>query len=151
MSICLTRDPLLTFIVMASKEVILSAGAIDTPKLLLLSGIGTQEELTKHSIPVVAVLPGVGQNLKDHYMVRMAAALKPGTVPNVTVDDVASWQTQWQKDPSVPQGWDDGILALGYFQLDNLGAFAEFQQLDEQTREFLTRPQTASYELGMVS
>lgn len=100
---------------------------------------------------MVAALPGVGQNLKDHHMVRLAASLKPGIVPDVTVEDVARWRAQWEKDPSEPQGWDLGILALGYFQLDNLEAFAEFQQLDEQTREFLTRPQTASYELGMVS
>lgn len=47
-------------------EVILTAGALITPKLLLLSGIGAAAHLEAHGIPVVANLPGVGQNLQDH-------------------------------------------------------------------------------------
>jgi choline dehydrogenase len=49
-----------------NKEVILSAGTIGTPQLLMLSGIGPREELEKHDIPVLVDLPGVGQNLTDH-------------------------------------------------------------------------------------
>jgi len=52
--------------VRASKEVILSAGAIQSPKLLMLSGIGPREELQRHGIPLLHELPGVGQNLQDH-------------------------------------------------------------------------------------
>lgn len=47
-------------------EVILSGGAVNSPQLLLLSGIGPEEELRRHEIPVVHALPGVGQNLQDH-------------------------------------------------------------------------------------
>ncbi|XP_012563610.1 choline dehydrogenase, mitochondrial isoform X1 [Hydra vulgaris] len=50
----------------ANKEVILSGGAINTPHLLMLSGVGDAKELAKHGIPVVAHLPGVGKNLQDH-------------------------------------------------------------------------------------
>ncbi|KAM5149052.1 choline dehydrogenase, mitochondrial [Mantella aurantiaca] len=50
----------------ASKEVILSGGAINSPQLLMLSGIGNASDLTKLGIPVIAHLPGVGQNLQDH-------------------------------------------------------------------------------------
>lgn len=50
----------------ASQEVILSLGAIHTPKVLLQSGIGPEEELQKHGIPLVQHLPGVGQNHQDH-------------------------------------------------------------------------------------
>jgi choline dehydrogenase len=50
----------------ATQEVILSSGAIQTPKLLMQSGIGDPEELGRVSIPVLQSLPGVGRNLHDH-------------------------------------------------------------------------------------
>ncbi|MGB3810120.1 MAG: choline dehydrogenase [Parvibaculum sp.] len=52
--------------VKAAKEVILSGGAVNSPQVLLLSGIGEGEYLRKFGIDVVADLPGVGQNLQDH-------------------------------------------------------------------------------------
>ena len=50
----------------AAREVIVSAGAIQSPQLLMLSGIGDGEELRKHGIEVKRALAGVGQNLQDH-------------------------------------------------------------------------------------
>jgi len=50
----------------AGQEVILSLGAIHTPKVLMQSGIGDEAELRRFGIPVVAHLPGVGENLQDH-------------------------------------------------------------------------------------
>jgi 4-pyridoxate dehydrogenase len=50
----------------AEREVILSGGAINSPQLLMLSGIGDAEELRRHGITVVVPLPGVGKNLQDH-------------------------------------------------------------------------------------
>ncbi|XP_061153413.1 choline dehydrogenase, mitochondrial isoform X1 [Syngnathus typhle] len=52
--------------VFADKEVILSGGAINTPHLLMLSGLGNADDLKQHGIPVVQHLPGVGSNLQDH-------------------------------------------------------------------------------------
>lgn len=52
--------------VRARREVILSAGSINSPKLLKLSGIGPGAELAEHGIPVLADRPGVGENLQDH-------------------------------------------------------------------------------------
>ncbi|UYG06655.1 GMC family oxidoreductase N-terminal domain-containing protein [Halomonas sp. M4R1S46] len=54
----------------AVREVILSAGAIGSPQLLQLSGIGPADLLAEHDIPVVAALPGVGENLQDHLQIR---------------------------------------------------------------------------------
>ncbi|KAF7759747.1 CAZyme family AA3 [Agaricus bisporus var. burnettii] len=58
-------------------EVILSAGAIRTPQLLELSGIGNKEILRKLNIPVKLDLPGVGENYKDHPITIMTYKLKP--------------------------------------------------------------------------
>ncbi|GIL03126.1 MAG: choline dehydrogenase [Alphaproteobacteria bacterium] len=54
----------------ASREVILAAGAIGTPQLMQLSGIGPAELLAGFGIPVVHDLPGVGENLQDHLQIR---------------------------------------------------------------------------------
>lgn len=51
----------------ARREILLSAGAINSPQILMLSGIGDAEELTRHGIDVVRHLPGVGKNLQDHF------------------------------------------------------------------------------------
>lgn len=59
------------FEVRARREVIVSCGAANTPKLLELSGIGNPEILRKHGIPVVHALPGVGENLREHYAAHM--------------------------------------------------------------------------------
>jgi choline dehydrogenase-like flavoprotein len=55
----------------AAKEVILSAGAIQSPQLLMLSGIGPEHHLREHGIDVRQALPGVGLNLQDHPFVTM--------------------------------------------------------------------------------
>ncbi len=55
-----------TTIINAKKEVLLSAGAFQSPQVLMLSGIGPRQELEKHGIPVVKDLVGVGENLHDH-------------------------------------------------------------------------------------
>ncbi|KAA0889431.1 GMC family oxidoreductase [Pusillimonas sp. ANT_WB101] len=56
--------------VKASKEVVLSAGSINTPKLLQLSGVGPAALLAKHGIETVLDRPGVGSNLQDHLQIR---------------------------------------------------------------------------------
>jgi choline dehydrogenase len=53
---------------LASREVVLCAGAIHTPRLLLLSGIGPQDDLEQLGIDTVVDLPGVGRNLQDHVL-----------------------------------------------------------------------------------
>jgi choline dehydrogenase len=53
--------------VFASKEVIISGGAFNSPQLLLLSGIGPSEQLKKFNVPLVVDSPGVGQQLADNY------------------------------------------------------------------------------------
>ena len=61
--------PARTETVRATREVVLAAGAFNTPQLLKLSGIGARAELEKHDIEVRVDLPGVGENLQDRYEV----------------------------------------------------------------------------------
>lgn len=56
------------------------AGTVNTTRLLQTSGIGSGSLLQSLGIPVVHDLPGVGENFQDHYFVRVAAKLKPGTI-----------------------------------------------------------------------
>ena len=65
-----TRD------VKARREVILSAGAANTPKLLQISGVGPSRALGELGIPVVHELPGIGANLQDHYMVHLVVRVQ---------------------------------------------------------------------------
>lgn len=62
--------------VRARREVILCAGALNSPKILELSGIGQPAVLARLGIPVRHALPGVGENLADHYSVRVVAKVK---------------------------------------------------------------------------
>jgi choline dehydrogenase-like flavoprotein len=62
--------------VIVSREVILAAGAYNTPQLLKLSGIGPQDELAKFKIPLKVNLPGVGTNLQDRYEVGVVSEVK---------------------------------------------------------------------------
>src|SRR5204862_1980733 len=73
--------------VRAEREVILCAGAIQSPQLLQLSGIGNEELLGKHQIKVIQHLPGVGENLQDHLQLRL---MYKCTKPITTNDDLRS-------------------------------------------------------------
>jgi choline dehydrogenase len=64
----------------AKREVILSGGAVNSPQLLQLSGIGNGDLLRGLNVPVVAELNGVGENLQDHYVLTATWRLKPGTI-----------------------------------------------------------------------
>ena len=71
----------------AAREVIVCAGALESPKLLLLSGIGPAEQLRGLGIDVAVDLPGVGENLHDHSLVPLVYSTGrpvPPTVPGLT-------------------------------------------------------------------
>ena len=71
----------------AKREVILASGAINTPQLLKLSGIGPEEELKKHNLPTIKVSEAVGTNLKDHLC---ASGIMCKTKPGYTLDYLTS-------------------------------------------------------------
>jgi choline dehydrogenase len=71
---------------LAKKEVILSAGAIGSPHLLLLSGVGPRQELEAHGVPCLVDAPHVGKHLQDHLMCPL---IYPAPGIGVTMDDLA--------------------------------------------------------------
>ena len=73
--------------VFAEKEVILCGGAINSPHLLMLSGVADTAMLAEHNIPIVKHLPGVGQNLQDHLQVRLVYKTTMSTLNN----EVGNW------------------------------------------------------------
>jgi choline dehydrogenase len=82
----------------ADEEVILSAGAIQSPQILQLSGVGPASLLRKHGIPVVADVPEVGANLQDHYQARTIVRLNKAQSLNDHVRNplkLASMGLEW--------------------------------------------------------
>lgn len=72
----------------ATQEVIVSTGAIESPKLLMLSGIGNAESLKAFNIPVVADVPGVGENFHNHVLTGMIAkTTQPVAPPNQNMSE----------------------------------------------------------------
>ncbi len=84
----------------ADGEVILSLGAIQTPKVLMLSGVGDAAELERHGIPVVRDLPGVGRNFQDHILV--AGCVFEYRVPEPPRNNSAEFTFFCKSDPALP-------------------------------------------------
>jgi choline dehydrogenase len=82
----------------AGSEVVLSLGAIHTPKLLMQSGIGDQHELRRSGIPVVAHLPGVGANFQDHCAIGCVWEYQ---VPLAPRNNAAEATFFWKSDPAL--------------------------------------------------
>ena len=103
----------------SKKETILCAGAIDTPRLLLLSGIGPRDQLEDLNIPVVKDIPGIGENLVDHPETIIMWELKQPVPLNQTVMDSDAGIFLRREAPDAakgrsafnPQGIPDGNVA----------------------------------------
>ena len=83
----------------ATNEVIVSAGAIASPQLLMLSGIGNASHLQEHGIEVVADIPGVGQNLHDHLLVSVIFEAKEQIPPPQA--NLLEAQLLWKSRPNM--------------------------------------------------
>lgn len=77
--------------VRATREVIVCAGAANTPKLLQISGVGAPDLLQAIGVPVVHELAGVGENLRDHYLVRMVSLVSGLSTINDMVRGPRLW------------------------------------------------------------
>ena len=82
----------------AGYEVVLSLGAIHTPKVLMQSGIGDEVELRRHGIPVVQHLPGVGQNFQDHPAIGCIWEYQKPIAPRNNAGEATLF---WKSDPGL--------------------------------------------------
>jgi choline dehydrogenase len=93
----------------AASEVILCGGTVNSPQLLMLSGIGPAAHLARHEIPVLHDLPGVGQSLQDHY----SAPLKFKCALPITVNDMMQSNIKKLKAGLQYYAFKNGPLAMG--------------------------------------
>lgn len=87
---------------LARKGVILCAGAFETPRLLILSGIGPEDELARLGLPCHLAAPEVGQNLQDHPLIRAVNARARAPLP-APRDNGGGTILNWRSDPALGQ------------------------------------------------
>ncbi|KAK7046591.1 alcohol oxidase [Favolaschia claudopus] len=115
-----------TFYARARKEIVVCSGAIGSPQLLLLSGIGPKEHLKEHEVPVVVDLPGVGSHLQDHLGIPL-------------MYEIPGWDSVHYLDYSALKGlWEFGKYMLGYpgvlgSTVAPVSIFAHSSHVDQQT------------------
>ena len=139
--------------VFAKNEVILSAGTFDTPKLLLLSGVGPADELHPHGIDIIQDLPGVGKNMHDHVLISIGAKFTPevglterlGFAANP--DAIKSAMETWTKDGTGPTSIHNSNLLTAWLKHPGIEQTEEFNTLDEQFKNYLSRASVPTYEL----
>jgi choline dehydrogenase len=110
-----------TLVIGADSEVVLSLGAMHTPKVLMHSGIGDEEQLQRAGIPVRQHLPGVGRNLQDHLALYCVWETRvPLTPHNNMAESTVYWTTTDADTPDVficqaevPLGTDETVARFG--------------------------------------
>ncbi|ETN43488.1 uncharacterized protein HMPREF1541_02647 [Cyphellophora europaea CBS 101466] len=135
----------------ASKEVILSCGSLDTPKILMHSGIGPEDQLNKYGIQVLQHNANVGQHMMDHHHLTLNYLRADHTTTRHTYyrskQLQAAARAQWEKDGTGPLSEIGTGLGIAYLKLDRMYETKEFQELDAKTQAFLKRPNVPLWEL----
>lgn len=141
----------ITVIDSVEKEVILCAGTVETPKILMHSGIGPASELRKFHIPIVCDIPAVGQNLIDHFMAPLIVRRNPQTNDRNSFFRDQNFMNvameQWEKDGSGPWARYGCQIAAGWFKSNRISSSEEFKMLPAKVQEFLNRETIPHYEL----
>ncbi|KAI9374458.1 hypothetical protein BJX61DRAFT_498366 [Aspergillus egyptiacus] len=135
----------------ASKEVILCAGSLEAPRILMHSGIGPAHQLEQYKIPVTLDVPAIGQNLQDHCFVPIVnTRVENSTQRKEFYGDeeaMASALEQWKKDGTGPWAKFACELGIGWFKLDRLTSSPEFQDLPKDQKRFLLQETVPHYEI----
>lgn len=105
----------------ATKEVILTAGTFHSPQLLQISGIGAREHLEALSIPVVADIPGVGQNLQDPILMSVSYPISTPSAQSLT------------NDPALNPGFVEEYVRSGTGPYSSAAGFLAHERLPNST------------------
>lgn len=134
----------------AEKEIILSCGSLDTPRILMHSGIGPEDQLTRYNIPIVKANNNVGQHLKDHHHVVLSFDRADHTSQRQRFyrnkELQAAARAQWQKDGTGPLAELACAMGIAFEKLQSLYDSPEFQQLSQTQQEYLKKPTVPHYE-----
>ena len=133
----------------AGQELILSAGALDTPKLLMLSGVGPKAELERHGIPLHTELP-VGIGLQDHLHYWMVVETEEGINPRAkwsTPENMKQAAEQLEKDGTGPLSvmYNSGVVGFAKGS-DSLYESEEFKNLPSDVQAYIKKPTVPTYE-----
>ncbi|RAH51014.1 GMC family oxidoreductase [Aspergillus brunneoviolaceus CBS 621.78] len=135
---------------LASCEVILTAGSLDTPRILMHSGLGPADQLQQFQIPVRQDIPALGKGLRDHFFAPLCFKRDPATNDrNAFFNDQAAMKTamaQWNKNGTGPWARHSCQIAAGWLKSNRLVRTAEFQALPTDVQDFLQRKTVPHYE-----
>ncbi|RFU28667.1 hypothetical protein B7463_g7687, partial [Scytalidium lignicola] len=139
--------------VSSTVEVIVCAGAIDSPKILLLSGIGPATDLTAVNIEVKHELPGVGKNLQDHCVAGTTHLLGHGVSERLSFmhspEKVKAAEEQWQRDHTGPIATRTHETAVAFVKDPSFTNSDEFKSLDSEIQNFFNLSDVPHYEFIM--
>ena len=139
-----------TLLAYATKEVILCAGAIDSPRLLLVNGIGPKSELESIGVTVKKDLPSVGKHLQDHVLAFMSVEV------DGTLNDRWAFESDekllseaaalWEKDKTGALALQHSCLWGGFLKHPELSSFPEYAALPASTQQFLAKDDVPTFE-----
>lgn len=139
---------------LASKEVIISSGALNSPQILMLSGIGNKTELSKHNIELLHELPHVGKNLQDHCFAPVTIIQKPGTNERAAFhsDEKAmeAAKAQHAKDGTGPLSTLYSSTPMGWFKSEEALQSQEFKDLPQEIQTQISKPTVPTFEIATV-
>lgn len=136
----------------AKKEIIISAGSFDSPKILMHSGIGPADQLSKFNIPILHENPAVGQNYKDHYHIALKyiradhTSEKPAFFRDKERQKKA--MLEWQLYRTGEYTTIGTAMIMGFFKSDAILNSPEFAALPEQEKARLSQRTIPSYEFS---
>jgi choline dehydrogenase-like flavoprotein len=135
----------------ASKEVILSAGSLNNPQILMHSGIGPANQLKEFNLPVVLDVPAIGQGMRDHMFCPLAWTRTKGSTARAPFygDDkvMSDALEQWKRDGTGPWAKFACELGIGWFKIPGLTSTKEFQELPEADKRHIDAPTVPHYEI----